>query len=340
MEKKIYSVKKAFGPYLPNITIPEGWTVTGYENKSDNVPEVDPHYLYDLGLFRDLLNWWELFWQAKVTDGLLLFGPPGCGKTAGLTQLAALLNIPLYEKTAYGRMRFEELVARSQILAGSSIVQYGQLSKAMGAEDMPGILLLNEADHAQEGVLTGMNEVLQGGPLDVLGQEILTPKPGFRIAFTSNTGFLGDTSGGNFRGARRQNIANVDRCMQVKLTYPDPDTELAILARKVPNMPEEIAKSMIEVANDVRAAFLGSSAKMDSLEVTISTRGLIRWAYLAVAYKDAEKSGISPLAYALERAVLNVASPETQQAVLKIVADKFGSDEFQSTKGKVKKEAA
>lgn len=334
MEKKPYSVKETFGQFLPNVTLPEAWTVSGYANKTENVPKVDPHYLFDLGLFRDLLNWWELHWQAGVTDGLLLFGPPGCGKTAGLTQLAALLNIPLYEKTAYGRMRFEELVARSQILAGSSFVQYGQLSKAMGAEGMPGILLLNEADHAQEGVLTGMNEVLQGGLLDVLGQEVLVPKDGFRVAFTSNTGFLGDTSGGNFRGARRQNIANVDRCMQVKLSYADPATELAILARKVPEIPEQIAKGMIEVANDVRAAFLGSHAKMDAIEVTISTRGLIRWAILTVAYKDAEKSGISPISYALERAVLSVASAETQQAVLKIVDDKFGGDAMLGAKGK------
>lgn len=320
MEKKQYSVKAAFGPYLPGVNIPDSWTVTGYKEKTEYVPDADPHYLFTVELFRDLLNWW----QHLLHEGMLLFGPPGCGKTAGITQLAALLNIPLYEKTVYSRMRFEELVARSQILGGSSIVQYGQLAKAMGAEQMPGILLLNEADHAQAGVLTGMNEVLQGGPLDVLGHEVLHAQAGFRVCLTANTAMLGDQAG-VYSGAKRQNVASVDRCMLVGVKYPDPETELAILARKVPDMPEPYARNMIEVANDVRAAFLGTSGKHDAMEVTISTRGLIRWATLALLYRDAEKSGEDPLSYSLDRAVLNVASPETREAILKIVNDKFGN---------------
>jgi len=327
MKTVLHSVKAKFAKFLPSgLTIPDEWQVPGYSERNEYTPEIDQNYTFDHEVFRDLLNWYISF----SNDGLFMFGPPGCGKTSAITQLCALLNIPLYEKTVFKRMRFEELVARPQILAGSSITLYGQLSKAMGAEGMPGILLLNEIDHAQEGVVTGMNEVLQGAPLDLAGLEVLKPEPGFRVVATANTGMMGDSSG-LFKGAVRQNLAFIDRFWQVSCKYPDPEVELKILLSKAPQTPKPLARAMIDVANDVRSVFMGTSDSNESLEVTISTRGLLRWAKIAVTYANAEKSGINPIKYALDRAVLNVASPETRRAIHKIVDDRFDIQDASAT---------
>jgi len=329
MKKKIFSVKDLFQKFMPGVSLPDAWTITGYADKTENVPEIDPNYLFTMALFRDLANWWEKL----VHDGLLLFGPPGCGKTAGLRQFSALLNIPLYEKTVYKRMRFEELVATTQIIGGTTVLAYGPMAKAMGAADEPGILLLNEAGHATDGVLTGMNEVLQGNPIDVRGQETIGAEPGFRVAMTSNTGLMGDRAG-VYRGEGRQNIAVLDRCMIVQLGYPDDRTEMAILQSKVPGLPAEIAKGMIDIANNVRSQFMGGHQMGGDFEVTISTRSLIRWAQLTLINADAEDAGISPIQYALDRALLNVASPETVTAITKMVSDKFQGRSVRKKKAK------
>lgn len=326
MKLKPYTVRDVFQDSLPEgIDIPPHWSVSGGAERTANVPEPNPHYVFEIDLFLDLINWHA----GEDRDGMLLYGPPGCGKTAGITQFCALLNLPLFEKTVYRRMRFEELVARIQLLQGSTFLEYGPLARAMGAAGEPGILLLNEVDHAQEGVLTGLNEVLQGGALDVLGFETLKPSAGFRFCCTANTGLMGDSTG-LFRGALRQNYAFADRLWRFECRYPEPEQEAQILRRSVPELPGPIARTLIKVANDVRAAYMGESADDAALDMTISTRSLIRWARGTIRYKDCTQRGLNPIVYALDKAILGGAhggtTPETRAAVIRIVQQRFGDD--------------
>ena len=69
---------------------------------------------------------------------------------------------------------------------------------------------------------------------------------------------------------------------------------------------------MIDVANEVRRLFKGGGEKDTLIEITFSTRTLLRWAGLALAFRDAPR----PLTHALDRALLYRAEPETREAVL------------------------
>ena len=314
MKIKGYTLKERF-----KINVPDTITVRGYETRTENVPDIDLDYEFAPDILRDIYNWWN----CETKDGIFLFGPHGCGKTTSITQFCARLNIPVYEKTLFERMRFEELVGSYQLVGGSTIINYGPLSKAMGVEDAPGVFLMNESDRSHPGVLTGMNEVMQGNPLDVLGHETLKPLPGFKVAATANTGMLlGDTTG-IYAGAKRQNAAFIDRFWQVKTTYPSKEVEAKVLEKKVPGLPTKIREKMIDVANDVRASFIGTSNRADAREVTISTRALIRWATMALIYKDAEAKGVNPILYSLDRSVLNVAREETRAAIHQVVHASF-----------------
>ncbi|MHB8697768.1 MAG: AAA family ATPase [Sulfuricaulis sp.] len=314
MKEKMYSLKERF-----KVNVPDTILVNGYVDRTDNVPEIDPGYEHDPNVLRDIYNWWV----SGTNDGFFVFGPHGCGKTTALTQFFARLNVPVYEKTLYEKLRFEDLVGSFQLVNGNTILYYGPLCKAMGVEDAPGVFLMNECDRSNPGVLTGMYEIMQGGPLDVLGHETLKPMPGFRIAATANTGMLlGDTSG-VYPGAKRQSAAFVDRFWQIKATYPSKETEIKVLEKKVPGLPAKIRDKMIDVANDIRGSFIGTSNRADAREVTISTRALIRWASMALIYKDAEARGVNPILYSLDRAVLNVASEETRAAIHQVVHASF-----------------
>jgi cobaltochelatase CobS len=58
------------------------------------------------------------------------------------------------------------------------------------------------------------------------------------------------------------------------------------------------------------------------VSLTLSTRGLVRWATLTVAFKGAPNA----LEYALDRALTLRAEPEQRVAIHRIAADVFGAD--------------
>jgi cobaltochelatase CobS len=76
---------------------------------------------------------------------------------------------------------------------------------------------------------------------------------------------------------------------------------------------------MIRVANEIRRLFMGESHDASAIEITMSTRSLLRWAHLLVAYKGA------PIGYSLDRALTFRAQPETREAILQIVQRHFGT---------------
>jgi cobaltochelatase CobS len=103
---------------------------------------------------------------------------------------------------------------------------------------------------------------------------------------------------------------------------------LSLLDQLVPDLPTEIARKLIVVANEVRRLFLGESGSgagtaLDSggeLTLTLSTRTLVRWARLTVTFKGAP----NPLAYALDQALTARAATEERTAIHRIAADVLG----------------
>jgi cobaltochelatase CobS len=98
------------------------------------------------------------------------------------------------------------------------------------------------------------------------------------------------------------------------MPYPAPEAEMALLERRAPMLPDDIRTRMVDYANEVRRLFMGESGTTygHSIEVTFSTRTLLRWADLTVRFQPLARQGIQPLTYALDRALGFKASKDTR----------------------------
>ena len=67
----------------------------------------------------------------------------------------------------------------------------------------------------------------------------------------------------------------------------------------------------------------GQSYCGNSIEVTFSTRTLLRWADLAVRYRPLSRQGIQPMSYALDRALGFRACRETRAMLHELVQRVF-----------------
>ena len=130
---------------------------------------------------------------------------------------------------------------------------------------------------------------------------------------------------GLYQGTLRMNLALMDRFTVCEVSYPVPEIELRLLKKIAPQLPDMLRKKMVEYANEVRRLFMGeaeNSYRGNSIEVTFSTRSLLRWADLILRYQPLAKQGIQPVAYALDRALGFRACKETK-AVLHELAQRI-----------------
>lgn len=287
---------------------PSGRTVRGYNVAIACTPHIDPTYQFHDSM-RD-----PVVWFLAKPEPLYVFGPTGSGKSSLIKQLAARLNYPVFCVNAHGRLEFQDLVGHLSIQQGSMNFQYGPLALAMR---YGGIFLLDEYDLLDPSAAVGLNSILDGEPLCIPenGGEIIPPHPMFRFVATANTNGGSDETG-LYQGTLRQNIAAMDRFMLCEVGYPSPEAEKFILQHVASTLPEEIRNRMVAYANDVRALFMGEvDGSSNAIEVTLSTRTLIRWATLALRYEPMAKVGIQPVMYALDRALAFRATRETRAAL-------------------------
>lgn len=297
-----------------------GKTVQGYASPCEYTPTLNPDYLFH-DSSRDIIVWFM-----EPTEPLYVFGPTGCGKTSLIKQLAARLNYPVFEVTGHGRMEFADMIGHLSVKEGSMAFEYGPLALAMR---YGGLFLLNEIDLLSPDAAAGLNSILDGSPLCITenGGELIPPHPLFRFAATANTNGAGDETG-LYQGTRQQNIAWLDRFILCEVGYPKPEVERELLAAKFPQLPTELCAKLVDFAGEVRKLFMGEAGRdsLDSLyrhvEVTLSTRTLLRWADLTVRFQPLAHQGIQPVTYALDRALAYRASRETR-AMLHELAQRF-----------------
>jgi cobaltochelatase CobS len=294
---------------------PSGKTIAGYSGPCSYTPTPDPDYIFH-ETSRDVI-----VWLMNSSDPLYVFGPTGSGKTSLIKQLAARLNYPVFEVTGHSRLEFPDLVGHLSVRDGNMEFQYGPLALALR---FGGLLLLNEVDLLEPATATGLNGILDGEPLCIPenGGELIRPHPMFRFAATANTNGGSDETG-LYQGTLRQNLAFLDRFWLCEVGYPAKNAEETLLARHAPKLPDTIRRKMVEYAGEIRKLFMGEAgATGSSIEVTFSTRTLLRWADLTVRFQPLSRQGVQPVTYALDRALGFRATRETR-AVLHELAQRM-----------------
>ena len=286
---------------------PSGTAIRGYATSSAYTPAIDSGYVFHESS-RDMVVWF-----LSLREPLYVFGPSGCGKTSCIKQLAARLNYPVFEVTGHGRLEFADLIGHLTVRDGNMAFEYGPLALAMR---YGGIFLANEIDITPPEVVAGLHGILDGSPLCIAenGGELIAPHPMFRFAATANTNGGGDESG-LYQGAQRQNLAFSDRFILCEMGYPDANIEIGLLNQRFPSLPDKLCSTMVEYANEVRKLFMGEGSTgnlTNTIEITFSTRSLLRWGELTVRFQPLAHQGIQPVTYALDRALAYRASRETR----------------------------
>jgi len=296
-----------------------GVMITGWAEPSPFTPAEDPHYLFP-GWMPDIA-----LWLVYAREPLYLFGPTGCGKTSCIKQMVRRLNYPVYEVTGHNRLEFPEMIGHHTVEHGSMRYEYGPLARAM---KYGGLLLLNEIDLLDPSTAAGLNSVLDGYPLTIPenGGELIMPHPLFRFVATANSNGGSDHTG-LYQGVLRQNIAFMDRFVLVECNYMSEEEERDLLLNHLGDrLPKETLIQMIRFANAVRRLFLGYDAEdLDTaLEVTFSTRTLIRWALLADLLRQRNIELEEAVSLALDRALGFRASPPSRLTLQELYQRIFG----------------
>lgn len=294
---------------------PSGRMIKGFDSPCRFTPELNPDYLFHETM-REIIVWFM-----NPSDPIYVFGPSGSGKTSLLRQIAAKLNYPVFDVTGHGRLEFSDLVGHLSLESGKMVYQYGPLSLAM---KHGGLFLLNELDLLDPATVSGLNGILDGDPLCIPenGGELISPHPMFRFAATANTNGGSDESG-LYQGTLRQNLAFMDRFWLCEVGYPVKEAESGLLAKIAAVLPKSIRDTMVDFAAEVRQMFMNANQLGSSIEVTLSTRTLIRWADLTVRFQPLAHQGIQPIAYALDRALGYRATRETRAMLHELVQRMF-----------------
>lgn len=272
--------------------------------------KVDPDYHFDESLLKRMLRF---LFGGCARNNVLLYGDAGAGKTSLVWQLAARLGRPVFSISCSKKTRFEfDMVGERKLVNGSSVWQDGPLTMAIR---YGGIFLANEITRLDEDEQMRLADVLdKPGRLYVSGTgETLTLHPDFRFIATGNSAGAGDETG-CYPGERRSSLAFPDRFQAYKVNYPLPVVEEAMLAKRVSDVPENVRKSMVKLANTIRQQFIGEGGAMS---ITFSTRSLLVWAYESLDYRNMSGIGDGYQA-ALVDTVLSKASRDDRQVVLEL----------------------
>ncbi|WP_347990258.1 AAA family ATPase [Methylomonas sp. AM2-LC] len=315
--------KFPIGPTFGFTGVPLTVQVVGFEDNNHPLIPRKKEYRFRRESLRDV----NAFLNNPLGDGLYLKGPTGSGKTSLISQVAARLNWPVHQVTCHGRMEINDLIGQFMLSNGSMQFMHGPLAQAVRDGH---ILVLNEIDLIDPSELSGLNDIIEGQPL-VIPQnsgEVIMPHPFFRLVATGNSAGQGDQSG-LYQGVLQQNIAFMDRFRLCEIEYPTVEEEEAIVKSYYASIgtvfdapQKQITDKMIEVANNIRKQFSGNSDSTGTLSVTMSTRTLLRWISLMIAFKG----GQNVIKYSFERTLSFRVDAGQRAAIEKIAKLVFGDD--------------
>jgi cobaltochelatase CobS len=299
------SAKKLFG-------IETSLEVPAYSKTSENVPEIDPDYLFDRDTTLAILAGFAFNRRVMVT------GYHGTGKSTHIEQVAARLNWPCIRVNLDSHVSRIDLVGKDAIVLkeGKQITEFkdGILPWAYQRNVA---LVFDEYDAGRPDVMFVIQRVLESsGRLTLLDQSrVIRPHKAFRLFATANTVGLGDTSG-LYHGTQQINQAQMDRWSIVTvLNYLAHDKEVDIVLSKAKHYQNkegrETVNRMVRVADLTRQAFMNGE-----LSTVMSPRTVITWAENAAIFGD--------IGFAFRLTFLNKCDELERQLVAEFYQRSFG----------------
>jgi MoxR-like ATPase len=266
-----------------------------WDSNHPSTPKINDRYLWPAETATVLT-------QIARGRNVMLFGPPGTGKTEFMQQLAARTGRPLALISCDNGTDAATLKGMTVPDANGGVTwQDGQLARAIKT---PGcVICLDEPSTARPGALMVLQNVLANRQLfiDETGQRI-DVAGGVIFGTTDNTNGTGGGSRKGFTDTNRLNTAFLDRWgVAVKINYLPANREADIIVGYT-GCTLELAKLLVSAATVTRAA-----ADNQTLSQGIGLRRLLSWAELLT-------DGI-PAAEAFQCAVLNLASEQDVEAL-------------------------
>lgn len=164
--------------------------------------------------------WGDIKKAVSLGDIVHLVGPPGCGKSILLEQIALDLNIPFVRFSLGGHIDPANLLGDIQLTdseSGQGIITF--YSKGILAEmaERGGMIIFDELDMMDASGNAIFQRIAEtDGQIVIKTHDkhrptvVIQRHPKFRMAFTSNTEGHGDVTG-MFAGAHQQNQSLLDR---------------------------------------------------------------------------------------------------------------------------------
>lgn len=287
------------------------------EGVAPYVPGEDPGYVFRKELVGEMIVFW-----LSGEKAMKLTGPAGCGKTSLVEQFHAALRYPLLMPNTNSRTEADDLIGK--VTAGTA--GWGYVPGPLHVAGENGIsVFTDEYNVMSAGAITSLNRAAEGNSIDIpeTGERIVF-NPGFRLFAAANPN---DKALGFF-GRNPEDASNRERFWTVEFGYPAPEEEKPLLARELidtfgDETADRFADSMLEVAGRVRRQYMGETDAGDALEVTMSTRTLVRWAKAVSVFATVigQGSDKNPFRMGLERALTNAAPRESREAIHEILAD-------------------
>ncbi len=256
--------------------------VSGYKEKSEHVPPLDPDYLFDKNTTLAILAGFEHNRRVMVQ------GYHGTGKSTHIEQVAARLNWPLVRVNLDSHISRVDLVGKDAIVLkdGKQITEFKDGILPWAVQNNVA-LVFDEYDAGRPDVMFVIQRVLEvDGRLTLLDQSrVITPHPAFRLFSTTNTIGLGDTSG-LYHGTQQINQGQMDRWSIVTvLNYLPHQEETNIVLSKVKfyksDEQKQTISNMVRLADLTRSAFINGD-----LSTVMSPRTVITWAQNAQIFDD------------------------------------------------------
>ncbi len=271
-------------------------------------PRFDPFYEWQEDLLRQMMLWVN----GVGGKNFLLHGPSGAGKSSAFQELAARTGREMFMGTMHARFEWSELVGQNRLAEGSTKFVYGPLPMAMKTG---GILLIDEVNFTPAGQIGALNKILDGGPLEIPETgEFIEPHPEFRVAATANA-LARDDDAVHYRGTQTMNLAFLQRFNGARVDYLSNTAETAMLHRALPKLPGKVITAMVQVADDVRKAFVAGDT-----ETTMGTRVLRRWGEVMLARLGPLIANTeAEMAWALQFVLTNLTKRVDEEACLGVL---------------------